>query len=215
MAIRIDWSAYPDRERRSAFTKKLTPETALESAGVTIPDVKALAKTLDDDDIEIHTIEDVIVKGMIIARRRDPFCEKIKGLERYYPLITSWMMTDTVVPMLYIAKSDRDEAYRYFLNLTQSPSPMTARFAFITLMSKFLTADTVPEIMSEAVKVRSGHHLLMMGVAWLTATAYTKHPEETLPYFMTLDEDIRKLAKQKCRDSKRIPEIRKENLESI
>ncbi|MGN0905657.1 MAG: hypothetical protein ACI4NM_00790 [Bullifex sp.] len=212
MAIRIDWSAYPDRERRSAFTKKLTPETCLESAGVTIPDVKALAKTLDDDAIEIHTIEDVILKGMIIAGRRESFGEKVKGLERYYPLITSWMMTDTVVPMLYIAKCDREEAYRYFLNLTQSPSPMTARFAFVALMSKFLTADTVPEIMAEAVSVRSGHHLLMMGVAWLTATAYTKHPEETLPYFSMLDEDIRKLAKQKCRDSKRIPDYLKEKL---
>ncbi len=215
MAIKIDWGVYPDRERRSAFTKRLTPETELKSAGVTIPDVKALAKTISDDDIEIVYIEDVILKGLIIVSRKEPFSEKVKGLERYYPLITSWMMTDTVAPMLYIKKCDRDEAYGYFMSMSESSDPMTARFAFVALMSKFLSADTVSEIMSAAVKVKSGHHLLRMAVAWLTATCYTKYPEETVPYFRDLDEDVKKLAKQKCRDSRRVSETWKAMLSRI
>lgn len=72
MAIKIDWSVYPDRERRSAFTERLTPESPLRSAGVTIPDVKALAKKLDDDDIEIVFIEDVILKASSSPRERSP-----------------------------------------------------------------------------------------------------------------------------------------------
>ena len=215
MGIRIDWSVYPDRERRSAFTERLTPESPLRSAGVTIPDVKALAKKLDDDDIEIVFIEDVILKGIIIASRKEPFSEKIRGLERYYPLITSWMMTDTVAPMLYIGKADREEAYRYFLSMTESGAPMTARFALVTLMSKFLSSDTVHAIMDRAVNVKGDSYLLKMGVAWLTATCYTKYPEETIGHFRKLDGDVKKMAKQKCRDSRRVSEEWKAFLSEI
>ena len=67
MAIKVDWSNYSDRERKAKFTNSLTPESPYKSAGVSVLEVKKLAKTFDSDDIEINYIVDVLLKGFIIA----------------------------------------------------------------------------------------------------------------------------------------------------
>ena len=83
MAIKIDWSIYPDRERKAKFTQKLTPESPYKSAGVSVIEVKKLAKTINDDDIELNYLEDVLLKGVIIASRKESFSEKRKKLEAF------------------------------------------------------------------------------------------------------------------------------------
>ena len=54
MAIKIDWSIYPDRERKAKFTQKLTPESPYKSAGVSVIEVKKLAKTINDEESKIY-----------------------------------------------------------------------------------------------------------------------------------------------------------------
>ena len=76
MAIKVDWSNYSDRERKAKFTNSLTPESPYKSAGVSVLEVKKLAKTFDSDDIEINYIEDVLLKGFIIAFKKESFSEK-------------------------------------------------------------------------------------------------------------------------------------------
>ena len=200
MAIKIDWSVYPDRERKAQFTQKLTPESPYKSAGVSVLEVKKIAKTLNDDDIEL---------------KKESFSEKIKKLEKFYPLFISWMATDSVAPCLYISKKDKKEAYEYFISLTQDKDPMTARFAFVVLMDHFLSADTVDEIMKKAISINTDHYLLKMGIAWLVSSCYIHHPDETSKYFSLLDKEISRMAKQKCRDSKRVSPENKEKLKSL
>ena len=212
MAIKIDWSLYPDRERKALFTQKLTPESPYKSAGVSVIEVKKIAKTLNDDDIELNYLEDILLKGVIIASRKESFKEKRKKLEAFYPLFISWMATDSVAPSLYISKKDKKEAYEYFINLTLDKDPMTSRFAFVVLMGHFLSDDTVDEIMEKAVLIKTDHYLLKMGIAWLTSSCYIHYPDKTSKYFSLLDKEISKMAKQKCRDSKRVIKENKEKL---
>ena len=215
MAIKVDWSNYSDRERKAKFTNSLIPESPYKSAGVSVIEVKKLAKTFDSDDIEINYIEDVLLKGFIIAFKKESFSEKRVNLERFYPLLVSWMVTDSVGAALSIPKKDKKIAYDYFINLTASPIPMTARFAFVVLMDHFLTADTVDEIMTKAVSVNSDNYLLKMGIAWLTSCCYIHYPEQTCKYFSMLDKELSKMAKQKCRDSKRVSLENKERLKLL
>ena len=215
MAIKIDWSVYPDRERKAQFTQRLTPESPYKSAGVSVLEVKKIAKTLDNDDIELNYLEDVLLKGVIIVSKKESFSEKIKKLEKFYPLFISWMATDSVAPCLYISKKDKKEAYEYFISLTQDKDPMTARFAFVVLMDHFLSADTVDEIMKKAISINTDHYLLKMGIAWIVSSCYIHHPDETSKYFSLLDKEISRMAKQKCRDSKRVSFDNKEKLKSL
>ena len=76
MSIRIDYSSFPDRERKSAFTNKLIPESPLKSAGVSVPHLREIARTISSDDIEIVYIEDVVIKGICIFSRKESFDEK-------------------------------------------------------------------------------------------------------------------------------------------
>lgn len=215
MAIKIDWSIYPDRERKARFTQKLTPESPYKSAGVSVVEVKKLAKTINDDDIELNYLEDVLLKGIIIASRKESFAEKRKKLEAFYPLFISWMATDSVAPTLYIPQKDKKEAYNYFIKLTEDKDPMTSRFAFVVLMGHFLTEESIDEIMNKAIAIKTDSYLLKMGIAWLTSSCYIHYPEKTSKYFSLLDKEISKMAKQKCRDSKRVSPEAKKSLHNL
>lgn len=215
MAIRIDWSVYPDRERRAAFTDKLIPESPYRSAGVPVPEVRRLARSLDSADIEVNYIEDILLIGIITASRKESFAEKRPALEAFFPYLVSWMATDVIASSLYVRKKDEEEAYHYFLSLTSDSEPMVARFAVVNLLSSFLTAERRDEILSTLLGLRSDHYLLSMGIAWLFSVSYVKWPEESADYLSALSPEIRKLAKQKCRDSRRLTPEARERLKML
>lgn len=205
MAIRIDWSAYPDRERRKAFTEGLIPECPLPSAGVSVPECRKIAKTLEGCDIEIVYIEDVLVKGIWIFSAKEPFSIKKERIEAFLPLLLSWMVTDVVTSSLHLDRRDEEEAYSYFLSLIGRSDEMVRRLGIVALMRRtFMTRERMEEVLGRLTAVRTDHHLLAMGAAWYLATAYIKDEELALPYFKRVDGNIAKMARQKCRDSRRL-----------
>ena len=216
MATRIDYSPYTGREKRKAFTESLTPESPLPSRGLTMAECRTIAKSLDDDDIEIGCIEDVIIRAIMIFSRREPFCRKRERIETLLPQLVSWMITDTVSSSLWYAKREEDEVYGYFLSLVSRTHPMTRRLGIVALMDRdFLCPRHLDELLDTIADVRSEDYLLQMAVAWFFATAYTYHPDESLPFFARLDDVIRKRAVRKCRESRRITPHRLEALESF
>ena len=216
MAIRIAWPDTAETRKRKAFTESLIPECPLPSSGATIPECRRLAKSIADDEIEIRFIEDVLVKGIMIFSAREPFSTKRKRIEAFLPLVVSWLVTDTVSSSLRLAKGEEDEAFAYFLSLIDRTGPMTRRLGIVTLMRRpFLTSERMMIVLDRLAAVETDHHLLMMGAAWYVATAYTLDAELTRPYFMNLAEPIKRLAKQKCRDSRRIDKAGRKALDSI
>ena len=129
MAIKIDYSSYPDMERRSAFTSSLIPESPYPSAGVPVPECRKIAKSLKSPDIEIRYIEDILIKGIVIFSKKESFSDKIPQIEAFLPHLVSWMVTDIAGPSLYCRKEDREEAYSYFLSLIDRDEEMTKRLA--------------------------------------------------------------------------------------
>lgn len=214
MAIRLDWSAYPDRERRKAFTEGLIPECPLPSAGVSVPECRKVARSLDGCDIEIVYIEDVLVKGIWIFSAKEPFRVKKERIEAFLPLLVSWMVTDVVTSSLHLDKCDEEEAYTYFLSLMDRSDEMVRRLGIVALMRRaFMTRERMEEVLDRLTAVRTEHHLLAMGAAWYLATAYIKDPELALPYFKRVDSLIAKMARQKCRDSRRLDKEAKARLD--
>ena len=92
---------------------------------------------------------------------------------------------------------------------------MTSRFAFVVLMGHFLTEESIYEIMNKAIAIKTDSYLLKMGIAWLTSSCYIHYPEKTSKYFSLLDKEISKMAKQKCRDSKRVSPEAKKSLNNL
>ena len=86
----------------------------------------------------------------------------------------------------------------------------------VALMDRdFLCLEHLDELLGTIADVRSEDYLLQMAVAWFFATAYTYHPDESLPFFARLDDVIRRRAVRKCRESRRITPHRLEALESF
>ena len=216
MATRIDYSPYTGREKRKAFTESLTPECPLPSRGLTMAECRAIARGLEDDDIEIGCIEDAIIRAMMVFSRREPFSQKKERIETLLPQLVSWMVTDTVSSSLWYAKREKDEVYGYFLSLVSRTRPMTRRLGIVALMDRdFLCLEHLDELLGTIADVRSDEYLLQMAVAWFFATAYTYLPDESLPFFARLDDAIRRRALRKCRESRRITPQRLEALESF
>lgn len=209
MAIKVDWSVYPDREKRAEFNNRLTPESPYRSVGVSVPEIRKLAKTMSSYDIEVNYIEDILLMGIIISSSRKPFQEKIKDFSFYEKYIVSWMATDITSSSLYLKKNEYEEAFSYFRSLLGRKEPMVQRFGVVNLLSSFFTEEYWKRSMDEIIKIESDHYLLNMAIAWALSVAYVKHPKEAAHYFALLSPEVKKMAKQKCRDSRRLtPEAR-------
>lgn len=216
MAIRIDWTVYPDRERRSAFTNRLIPESPWKSAGVPVPECRKVASTLDGDDIEVTYVEDALVKALVVFSRKEPFREKKERIIALIPYLKSWMITDAVSSSLYWRKEEREEVEAFFRFLLDHEEPMAKRLGIVALMDRAFMSEEETEWMLEKLpSLQSPHYLLSMAIAWYFATAYTFHPALTLPYFHLLDDRTGKMAKQKCRDSRRVSKEDKERLKTV
>lgn len=205
MAIRIIYPDDGDRERRSAFTNRLIPESPYRSAGVPIPECRKIAKGLGSDDIELVYIEDVIIKGIVIFSSHEPFEKKKERIESFLPLLVSWMVTDIVSSSLWYCRDEKSEAEAYFTSLLDRQDEMTRRLGIVALMnSDFMRQDSVCGMLERLAGMHTDHYLLSMAIAWYYATAYTRFSDLAYPYFGHLDLPIRKMARQKCRDSRRI-----------
>ncbi len=216
MAIKIDYSSYPDRERRKAFSDKLIPESPYKSVGVPIPEIRKIVKTLTTQDIEVNYIEDIILKGLfIVTSKQTSFNEKIPLLEEFYPYIVSWMVTDALASSIYLKKEEREEAFSYFFSLIDREENMTRRFGIITLLSNFFDELHWKQIIDKIAPIRSEHYLLNMAIAWSVSVAYAKYKRDADYCFALLSEPVKKMAKQKCRDSKRVSPEDKERLKEL
>ncbi len=216
MAIKIDYSSYPDRERRKAFTDKLIPESPYKSIGVPIPEIRKIAKTLTTQDLEVNYIEDIILKGLfIVTSKQTAFEEKIPLLEEFYPYIVSWMVTDVLASSIYLKKEEKDEAFHYFFSLIDREESMVRRFGIITLLSNFFDEEHWKLVIDKISSIESDHYLLNMAIAWCVSVAYAKYKRESDYCFALLSEPVKKLAKQKCRDSKRVSKEDKERLKEL
>ena len=139
---------------------------------------------------------------------------KKERIEAFLPLLVSWMVTDVVTSSLHLDRCDEEEAYTYFLSLMDRSDEMVRRLGIVALMRRaFMTRERMEEVLDRLTAVRTEHHLLAMGAAWYLATAYIKDQELALPYFKRVDSLIAKMARQKCRDSRRLDKEAKARLD--
>lgn len=214
MAIKIDWTVFPGRDKRKAFTDRLIPDSPLKSSGVSIPQARKIASALSlDDEIEFEYIEDVIVRGIIIFSARISFEEKKELIEAFLPFLCSWMVTDIVSSSLWYRKNEGEAVFSYFFSLIDRKEEMTRRLGIVALMDRsFMDEEHISMMLDKISEIHTDHYLLNMGAAWYFASAYTRLPDLAYAWYPRLDDTVRKMARQKCRDSRRISQQDKQRL---
>ncbi len=187
------------------FSAKLIPNCDYPIYGVRIPELRKIAKTLDDTDFEIKYHEDVLLRGFIIASRKIGVREKLELLSGHLDYLATWDETDTLASSLKFGKKEIDIAYEYFAGLLEDSRLYARRLAVVWIMSNRakVSAD-LEEQLDLLVKVRTDDgYYIEMALAWALSFYYISDRKICTPYMEMVSENVKKMAMQKIRDSRR------------
>ncbi|MCH5350546.1 MAG: DNA alkylation repair protein [Clostridiales bacterium] len=198
--------------------------SSLPFAGLTVPQIKALAKSValssrdefmdgffNDAD---KTYESVAVAGLVASKKGD-YSKTAEYLKKIIPLFSSWAHTDTIVPQLRF--TDRETFLSDFRYLLEADGQYEVRTYLIYLLSCCLNEEYFDIIVDTLKSVRYGRYYVDMGAAWLLSVMLVKFYDKTLPFFekVTFPPFVHNKAIQKARESFRVPQDRKDYLNSL
>lgn len=192
----------------SSFSNKIVKDVDYPILGVRLPVLRTLAKEIDELDFPIRYHEDVLLRGFVIAFRRCPVKEKLSLITTQLPLLKSWDEVDSFSAALKFRKADMDEAYSYFKKLFKDERVFVRRLAIVWIMQNKKSFDDIDEMLALITSVKNDDYYVSMAIAWALCDFYILSPDSTLPYFKVVDEETRRRARQKCRDSYRITDGR-------
>ena len=191
-------------EKTKAFNEKITKDEVYPQAGVRIPVLRSLAKTISNpDEITIRYHEDVILKGLAIAAMKAPLKEKLSKLGSMLDALSAWDHADVIASSLKPRKAEREEALAYFLELLEDKRTFPRRLGIVYLMSHRKDYGNKEELLEAITEADNQEYYISMAVAWALSFFYIDDNDTALPYFERVSEETRKRAWQKVRDSRR------------
>lgn len=187
-------------EKYKEFSKNLT-STKYEIYGVRIPKLRKYAckiykekNYLEFLKTKSNIFEINMLKGMVVAYAKD-----IKLIDNFVKIIDDWSICDTTH-----WKSKDEKFYNKCLDFLKSDQEFICRWGIVNLLFNFLDEKHIDNIVLKIQKVKSDKYYVKMAVAWLIQKLYfidSKKAEDLL--CNVKDEDVKKMAKQKIRDSLR------------
>lgn len=207
------------------FSLRLLPGTPKEKLiGVRIPRIRELARELEKKDprsAEIfvedlpHTYhEGNLLHGFLIGELKDPeelFCR----LEEFLPYMDNRAVTDSFLGR--VLKPYRKTLIRRIPRWPESEHPYTVRFGIKMLQDHFLDEEFKEEYLTAVAGIRREEYYIRMMIARYFSTAPAKQYDAAIRIFEERKLETRTHNKgiQKARESRRIPEERKEYLKSL
>lgn len=195
------YSKYRD-ERYCEFVSRLSTTDNLPRAGIRIPILRQLAKTVSFGDIDIKYHEDVILKGFSLAQEKVPFIDKIERFNNLLPYLSSWDQTDTIQSAFKPKKKDTVSMCEYFESLLTNKELFTRRIAIIWIMSNRNTFGWEKALNSIIQADSENEYYIMMAVAWALSVFYIDNPS-IIDRFSEVSETTKKKAIQKIKESNR------------
>lgn len=180
--------------------------------GVRLPKLRALAKPLarsggekwlcHEEDL---SFEETMLRGMVIGcLREEP--ETVFALCReFLPRIHNWSVCDSFCASLKLITKHPKMGWEFLLPLAHSQEEFEARVAAVLLLDYYLVPEWIDDALRLLFQIRQPGYYAKMAVAWAFSKAWILFPEKTRPYFVpgVLEEETRKMAFQKVRDSRK------------
>ncbi|MBP5674715.1 DNA alkylation repair protein [Candidatus Saccharibacteria bacterium] len=184
--LRSELAANADEGYREFSMKGIPSERPF--IGVRIPKIREIVKRVPEEKFPEFlaarpvAIEEVLARGMIIARMKYP--EMVSAFDSQVELISDWCTCDTFCAAIRkkVAKN-REEFYETKISKLLSSSEEFSTRVGIVLLLGYVSAEWLQVIFEEVEKLSSREeYYVRMGVAWLVAECFIKFPEETLSY---------------------------------
>lgn len=202
------------------FHKKLVPDLEeCKIIGVRVPVLRKIAKQAVKENVNIiepYYYEEYMIKGLMIGYSKISAEEKIEKLREFVGLIDNWAVCDGCCSNLKFTEKNRELMLK-FITPYINKSQFETRFAVVMLMSYFLCDEYVDKALELILTVKSGEYYADMAVAWALATAMVNYPNKVIPIIKNnkLSDWVHNKTIQKCRESYRIPDEIKEQLNRL
>ncbi len=205
------------------FTARTVPNVKRERfIGVRTPELRTLAKQLGGTaeansfvaSLPHRYFEEYQLHSFIISREKD-FDKSISLTDALLPFVDNWAVCDQLSPVSFAKNKDR--LIPHIFRWLASSHLYTRRFAAKNLMNFFLD-DAFNIRYPEAVsKLCCGEYYMDMMVAWYFATALAKQYDAVIPFLTEKRLSVWAHNKtiQKCVESRRITDERKEFLKTL
>ena len=209
-----------------AFREFVKPfiRTPLKIVGVRIPILHNIAKEIARTDTEGYlkerpdqAFEETVLRGLVIAYAKKDNVWRLNALKAFIPHVQDWAACDVVCAALKSLRKEREAFLAFLEPYLYSKSEFEVRFAVVSLMDHFLTSEYIGTVFAKIKKVNDAPYYVMMGKAWLIATAMRKFPKETADYLKKtkFSPELKKLMIKKIRESRAVPVEIREIAENI
>lgn len=208
---------YADVEYKT-FHKKLIPNVSEEKIiGVRIPQLRKIAKCLDNDDFGWDYYEEIMLHGFYIGYKKLDLPQRLNMLDEFIPKIDNWAVCDCVCSTLKFVKKNQAEFLDFLQKYMYSDKEYDVRFAVITLMDYYLDDEYIDYTLNYLKNIRSDYYYVNMGAAWAFCTAFPKYKDKVLPLLENrqLSSEIHNMTISKIRDSYRVDKDTKEYLKTL
>lgn len=209
-------------EDYAQFNRKLIPNIdAAAIIGVRVPKLRALAKSLSDNEAKAflselpHKLhEENMLHALIINNMKSPQAV-FSALDAFLPFVDNWAVCDSLRPSA-LKKYPEELVFRLRRHIS-SEHAYTVRFAVEMLMVYFLDGYFDPEYPAMVASVKSDDYYVNMMLSWYFATALAKRWDEVICYLQLrrLSPWVHNKTIQKAIESYRISDEQKAYLKTL
>lgn len=213
-----------DEEYRN-FHGSLIPGVKTEFLGVRVPKLRTVAKRLIKEEwreflkeYENSNIYEIIMLyGMVLAKAKCEFEEKLGYVRNFIPKIDNWAVCDIVCGDLKDIKKNQKRMYEFLQPYLLSDREYELRFAVVILMQYYITENYIDTVLGWYVKICVDAYYVKMAVAWGLSVCFVKFRDKTLSFLQNckIDRFTYNKAIQKIRESCRVSEEDKEILKKM
>ena len=204
------------------FQAKLIPTIDKSTIiGVRMPDLRKLAKKIDDEQAQIfmqdlpHTYYEENMLHSILISNMKIYDDCINNLEKFLPFVDNWAVCDCISPKIFTKNTDKliDKIKLW----AKSSRTYTVRVAICLLMKYFLDDKFKVEYLNIATQIKSEEYYVKMMVARFFATALAKQWDDVIFVLedKLLDDWTHNKSIQKARESFRITQEQKQYLKLL
>lgn len=183
--------------------------------GVRMGPIRAMAKELVRDPdwnyADLGPIErdwyyeERLLRALTIAYQKCDEEHRISLLEEFLPYLDNWAICDSLCSTLKQARRETELYLSLILRHLHDDHPYQARFAIVLLLNHYMYESRIEENLRLLETISTHDYYVKMAVAWAISTASKVSSELVGSWMHTslADADIRAMAAQKIRDSRR------------
>lgn len=215
-------------EEYKEFNQKLLPGVE-HVIGIRIPVLRKLAQEIAKTDCRAYLEEagekirtdsiheEIMLQGLVIGYGKMDLTERRKYLDEFVPKIGNWAVCDSCVTGYKFMRRDLDYWFDYLKTYRDSREEFQLRFMIVSMMSHFIDAEHIDEILRICDGLHHDGYYAKMGAAWAIQVCCVKFPEQTRKFLENnhMDDFTHNKAIQKIRESYRVSREEKEELNGL